>query len=33
VVDLLASLGWWNSEDIDSILARVETLTKEVQNV
>lgn len=33
VVDLLAALGWWNSEDIDSILVRVETLTKEVQNV
>lgn len=33
VIDLLDAVGWWTSDDIDAILARVDALLEEVQHV
>jgi glycerol-1-phosphate dehydrogenase [NAD(P)+] len=33
IVDLLAELGWWTDADVDNVLARVESLTREVAHV
>jgi glycerol-1-phosphate dehydrogenase [NAD(P)+] len=32
VIDLLDAVGWWTTDDVDAVLARVATLIEEVQN-
>ena len=33
VIDLLDAVGWWTTDDVDAILARVDALIYEVENV
>ncbi len=33
IVDLLSELGWWTDADVDAVLERVESLTREVAHV
>jgi glycerol-1-phosphate dehydrogenase [NAD(P)+] len=33
IVDLMAELGWWTDADVDEVLGRVDTLTREVSRV